>query len=136
MKNAPPSIKHFYSNEVHISINFNSAGGISGCLRHFPEKFSKLTYFGNGLYCEHTSRTTFTFFTESVKILTCYCGEIFKYFNNEECLLLKIWSTNELVPAPEIFCEHKYLLLFDTPVKDPVIQTKIAIQNIPSGIFE
>jgi hypothetical protein len=73
--------------------------------------------------------------TETAKIITYYSGEIFQYFEGNDCLLMRAWRINESLPASEPFAKTVYSVLYDSPKKDPVLEIKKVIPNIPSDIF-
>jgi hypothetical protein len=127
--------KRFYSNVLQILLQFDRNGQLNGSLT-FPKGSSSFSKeFDGGLYCTNGARISFAFFSQSAEIITCYSGEIFKYFAGDECLILKYWTMNELLPSTEPFTNSRSLLLFNCPEKDPFTETRKIIEKIPFDVF-
>lgn len=127
--------KRFYSNVLQILLQFDRNGQLSGFLR-FPKGSSSFSKeFDGGLYCNNGSRISFVFFNQTAEIITCYSGEIFKYSAGDECLILKYWTMNELLPSSEPFTNSRSLLLFNCSEKDPIAETRKVIEKIPFDVL-
>lgn len=128
-------VKHFYGNNFKVFIELSEAGGLSGVLHRGPGKYFEREASVTGMYQAVNNKIGLTFFTSFAQILTCYAGEIVKYNNNEECLLLKCLQINELFPTPGAFSTNETLVLFDSPKKNQIQEIKKILQEYPLEFF-
>lgn len=129
--------KRFYSKNFSVTLDFNSSGGISGKICPFLSEPSISKTF-NGIFVNENSKIKVSFIIDWTnknlfsEALTCYTGVIFKYQENNECMLLKWLHINESVTNIGCFLERDLELMLDCSGKDLIVETPKILRKIPS----
>ena len=127
--------KKFYATEFKISFCLRENGSVLGDITKTFTNFGNIRRDFSGIFIQKKSQTSLIFFTEIAEILTCFTGEIFYYPPNEECLWLRYWPINKLLPESYDISDCKSMLLFNCPNKDQTIESGKVIDFLPNSIF-